>query len=778
MQGENSMTKAATPGKSRGLLHYLFFCWANNVWFGIAVLVAIFVYSSAGSAIPILRQHPFFDMTEMEWFHWWPFDLMITLLCIVMITVTLKQIPLKLVNAGVWTIHTGIITLCLGSMYYFGTKLEGDVPIYRRQASIQLPGNTEPISMVIRPGNHLSAKGSDGDYHFAVSQIFPNWTIASGDDTGKQAYMAWIDVRTPSGNYTRQLLAGYPQYTEDILPDRTRAKKTLGRQLVDDTLSMKLDYEPQTEFFLKDSAAIFVRNSDDQPWSERPVPDIPHFNDHIRSHDDIITTPNQKPVPLRPISLKALPENNTPDPLSKYDVRVTAYLRYARMIQQWTPGGSKLNPVVGLSLITGTSRNDLELVALDPNRSTTANGAVAFKWVDSLDQVDQLTQSPVDKIIFTVPDTDIELTVPFRAPDTDFIPITGTDFAYKIKNVIHDLPVSQGPREGQQVSVAMVDIKTPTGVISRFVATDPNTTRDVVEQGKLSPPSSVIDVRFITGNTARVTILAGPESVGNWILINQGDLIDKQEITIGQPIPVAQQTNLTVNFLITHPIDDSKPMIVPVHQRQRIRMPFFSLVRLEITHDDWTRSVWLPFNRYALPNNQYVIPRRINLQPTELTLPDGQHVQLLYSRQRHPLPNPVALESFELATHQGGFTGSLDTVSDFISQLRFKSEDGWSDPMQMSSNRPATNGGFWYFQSEWDKPSQGYNGMNFTGAGIGNRNGVYIQLAGTCIAVTGMLFAFYVKPVIRRKSQEKARLRRQQRQTPTNIEETEAAGVA
>ena len=41
--------------------------------------------------------------------------------------------------------------------------------------------------------------------------------------------------------------------------------------------------------------------------------------------------------------------------------------------------------------------------------------------------------------------------------------------------------------------------------------------------------------------------------------------------------------------------------------------------------------------------------------------------------------------------------------------------------------------------------------MNYTGLGIGNRNGVYIQLAGCCLMVTGMIFAFYVKPVIKRR---------------------------
>ena len=44
--------------------------------------------------------------------------------------------------------------------------------------------------------------------------------------------------------------------------------------------------------------------------------------------------------------------------------------------------------------------------------------------------------------------------------------------------------------------------------------------------------------------------------------------------------------------------------------------------------------------------------------------------------------------------------------------------------------------------------------MNFTGLGVGNRNGVHIQLAGTVIAVMGMIYAFYVKPVIKRRRRD------------------------
>jgi len=53
--------------------------------------------------------------------------------------------------------------------------------------------------------------------------------------------------------------------------------------------------------------------------------------------------------------------------------------------------------------------------------------------------------------------------------------------------------------------------------------------------------------------------------------------------------------------------------------------------------------------------------------------------------------------------------------------------------------------------NERTRPSAG---LNYTVLGVGNRNGVYTQLLGCVIAVAGMIYAFYVKPVIKRRRQE------------------------
>ena len=72
----------------------------SNVWFGVGLLVILFFYCSIGSAIPAVRQLPFLEMTEFDWFHWWPFQVLIISLCTILALTTIRRIPLRLVNSA------------------------------------------------------------------------------------------------------------------------------------------------------------------------------------------------------------------------------------------------------------------------------------------------------------------------------------------------------------------------------------------------------------------------------------------------------------------------------------------------------------------------------------------------------------------------------------------------------------------------------------------------------------------------------------------------------
>jgi hypothetical protein len=215
----------------------------SSLWFGIALAVLLFIYCSIGSAIPPIRQLPWLEMTEFQWFHWWPFNVLVGLFCLTLVTVTVRRIPLRKMNAGVWMIHGGIVILTLGSYLYFGSKVEGDAPVFRRQVIIDLPGLESPRSLVVLPGNSVEVPVGTEVWHFSIQSTNHKWPILSDEHVGEKAYAVNVRVDPPGAEpFIRQLLAGYPQYTEDVIPGKGRAVKETGEKLLNKELSLTLDY--------------------------------------------------------------------------------------------------------------------------------------------------------------------------------------------------------------------------------------------------------------------------------------------------------------------------------------------------------------------------------------------------------------------------------------------------------------------------------------------------------------------------------------------------------
>ncbi len=728
----------------------------SSVWFGIGLLVLIFAYSSIGSAYPPFRQHRLLEMTEFEWFHWWPFDVLISLLALTLVVTTIRRIPFRPVNAGVWMIHGGILILILGSVYYFSTKVEGDVPVFRRKVVIKVPGAKRSMGLLARPRNQVTVDGLAGEYSFEITNIRPDWPILTGDDAGKQAYSVSVMVTTPQQRFVRQLLAGYPQYTEDIIPGKGRAVKSTGKKLVDEALDLTLDYEPQTHFYVKDTAALFVRTRGSEEWIERPIKGLPHYNDRVCSPEHVWHW-DRSVKELHPINLP-IPARSENDPVQDVEVRVDGFLRYAFEQVHWVDGGAVLYPVVSVSVHSPEQHRDYELAAFDSRANTGEGGRIVFRWVETAEQLEKLADPPEPSLLVEVPGEDVSLQFPMselepKGPDAPFRKVEGSDYEFRLRNRLDNFPLG----DGRIVSIAIVEIRTPEKSFTRMVADDPRSTRDMSAEGSGTGHEVLkLDTNIVTTYNPPpppITVAAGPEPMGLTVFFNPGNgLLQRFTPQVGENVSLAEGWILQVKYLYRNAQPEFRPRIVPRHQRDRNAGRTRSMIRVTLSKADWQRSLWLPFNPHVFADEQYRIPGRTMFRPRDLELPDGGWIELMFSRQRHELPSAVALHDFTLLTHQGGLIGTNSNVRNYISQMRFADgSGGWSEPVNMSLNDPATKDGWWFFQSTWDPPARDYAGMNYTGIGVGNRNGVYIQLAGVCIAVTGMLFAFYVKPIIVRR---------------------------
>ena len=814
-QPETSAIKPSQP-HSRSLIRVPFDVF-SSVWTGIVLLVLLFIYSSIGSAglwLPVsvnifnfpdgwlqlhIRQYRGFEMTEFEWFHWWPFKTLIALICLTLVVTTLRRIPFKVINYGVWMIHTGIIILAIGSVWYFGTKVEGQAPILRRTVVIQVPG-AAPVRLPAVPGNSTTVQTADRIYAFQISEIDPSWEILSGDDAGKRAYAISVTVQDGQDFFVRQLLAGYPQYTEDMVrtdnPEQpmARAVKVLGKPLVNEDITLSLDYQPQKYFHVVDSWALYLREQGSSEWVQRPIEGLPRYNDYFADRSHVWLPPDM--AGPRPNPLDILVEPITDDPYHNIDLRITSYLRYAFMDQRRSPGGSILDPTAVVVLRSSDGRTSrAELVALDPNHNSALDGNLVFQWIMTEEQLDTIMDVQAPALTISVPQASIEITEPVTQlvsgdPDTPFIPIEGTEFSYRVRFIQDGLTITPG----DVISVAAVEINGPDSSFLRWVCDDPRRTRDMsldVDAQTGHMETLPLDERIVMAYTpghgpAPMTLIGGPEESTLRLMTSfAGQEIHLQPIEIGSSIDLGAGVALLVTEYAPRPRIEVRPAIIPKSQRNRDAREQFSMIRAEVNYQGAMQAVWLPFHMFTFQDAGHSLPR-MGFQPTVVHLRDGKHMELIFGRRRLELPAPVVLEDFVMDTHVGGFTGQAVSVLNWISLIRFQTQDDWGEQLHVSVNSPQEFGGFSYFQSQWDPPDpqSNYRGLNYTVLGVGNRHGVNVQLAGTCLAVLGMIYAFYIKPVIKRRRQQAVYARvsaeraASKRAQPTGAPEPELEPVA
>jgi hypothetical protein len=347
--------------------------------------------------------------------------------------------------------------------------------------------------------------------------------------------------------------------------------------------------------------------------------------------------------------------------------------------------------------------------------------------------------------------------------EIEYTPIEGTDYAYRVLGVQHGLSI----RPGVVDHVAIIDIRSPEHTIRRWVFEDPTLTRDLPEGASIPghDAAALIDDQIQTfyrpgRRPATITLIAGPGAQDLALQTLLDDGAPKYfPISVGQRVALDAEISLTVRDYHATSELVTKPLIVPRAQRDRDMGVFASMIRVSIPDGGRIHNLWLPYHHYAFATAGEAL-RRFPFQPKPLRLADGREIELIFSRQSRPLPAPVALDDFVLDTHVGGFTGQVSSILDWTSMVTFKADDGWTPPIDVHMNSPKEHQGFWFFQAQWDPPDgarfqgdTGSAGLNYTVLGVGNRNGVVIQLLGCCIAVIGMIYAFYVKPVIKRRRQ-------------------------
>ncbi len=752
------MSPNELPSAPRRAVHPL--TWlldvVGSIWFGVVLLVLIFLYASIGSAVAPIRQGALadllgldflrFEKSEMEWFSWWPFVTLIVVFCISMMVATIRRIPLTLANAGVWAIHGGIALMAGACVYYFGSKVEGDTVIFQSLARIRVAGGPE-TTMVVCPDASASAGQGSKQYRIQVTRLEPDFFPPSGPNKGHRMPRIWMNVTCvdPPRSFIRRMVVGDPAATEDLMPD-TRQRTTL-----DPDLQIVLDYDPARYFYhshempVHSNGAIYARLSPADDWTQLRIKWLPHYYEWVSHRTELWPTPGEPLPPTRQLD-EPLQKPEGVAWLDGLEMRVTDYLPYGQMEARYVEGGQSdpLNPVLRLRL----GRNDpQELAAFDPhqNRLALMQGlSIQFTWASDPQQRAALIKRPDPRIKVRVPSKNLERELKLQALEgAGPVAVEGTDYTVELRQVL-----GAGQMAAHSTAMAVVRIAKGDKSFDRVVmAGDPGGGRDLdrlMQEDAMADPEILLE--YLDPARSGLLLVAGPDPDSDLIdaVLTQGAGYKHQQARIGEPLHVFPAVPLAIESLLRHARQEVRPMILPRAQRSSLGFQGkrASLVRVEINDGHRIQSVWLTFNEYPFPDAQRAQPNRFNYAPRTVQLADGRRLQLMYSRQREPLPSPVALDRFVLQTYPGG-----DRESDFISRVSFQKEDGsWSRLTEIRSNQPARHGDYWYFQSRWDPGTESH-----TVLGVGNRKGVHAMLAGVCISIAGMIYAFYVKPVIRRR---------------------------
>ena len=740
----------------------------SSVRLGITLMVLIFLYSAVGSAgLPVhwnvlrpdawLPLREAFDLSEFRWFNWWPFAVLMGLFCLNLSVTTIRRIPFNRINLGVWMIHSGLIILSVGSVWYFGIKVEGDTLVHRRALSVTWAGETQTIAAV--PGKRMTLQSADGRRaDVRVAAIDPEATLEDGTRSVKLTLLARVDGQ----DLLREMQAGFPESTQDFTPrvDNSGWSPVDGTAV--DGFETTLSFAPEPYFYLMESRAVYLREVQDDgtsgPWVERPINNLPMFMDRLNDRSRVWPEGGAKASSqksMSAISLEAIHDN---DPLPEVRLEVTDTLRYALPEVRRTDGGPAVDPTatVELSRSDDPETRSFDLRALDPAARSALGGALEMRWVLDESELDSLRQIRSGELL--VDGVSYPLTPGTQAPFG-----SGT---LTVESVSDDLVIG-----GERISVAIVNLKQGDDEWVRWIIDDPALTRDLDAQGQPIQGGlrqADIATEYRPGSESSVRLIAGPGEQDLRLLIpgDDGGLV--QDVRNGNWVELGAGLQLRVVRYALRSQAERRPLVIPQDKRDRDVGFLASTVRVTcpegVVRRRGLKDSWLLYHLYAF-DGEADLPRRYRFEPSELVLNDGRRFELLYSRRRMQMPEPVVLDDFEVRSRIGGFTGETSSIRDWTSQLRFvKADGGVSDPYRVHMNNPAEHQGLWYFQSQWDPPDPARRddevdslGLNHTVLGVANREGVYVQLLGTILTVVGLVYAFYVKPVIKRRRMQAAK---------------------
>ncbi len=701
-----------------------------------------------------LRRLPGLEMSELEFYSWWPLRVILVAFVVNMIVATVRRIEFIFVNLGVLTVHTGIVVIALGSLYYKGLKLEGDTLLFAGE-----PG----------PDGVPTAG--------APQRAFYDNTLVS----------LWVSQRNRGGHWEQRPLAGVPRYNDYDLraaggptlleavgraPDtstdagrrlsvsvaRPPAEARAGGAPVDADISFRIvGYATYAE-----PALDWIRSSPDASGSVGPAwllslhSELPDEAGHVSD------------APIAGLFF-------LPDRPARRSVENEAFgIEFFRGASEarWAELATELPP--------GT---DHALLVEVPGPAGTPN-AEAFRAV-----------------------------YPVRPGQEQAIGTTG--YTLRVEELLDRPPfpiITPGYRDADSsVAIVRVNGPGPSGtsyqrwVYHRF----PEISQDMLEERNAQgmplrrDADPGIRITYLDASRRQVFIDERPDGAVRAIVREPGGRVTALGgLAPGGEIPIVEKVRLRLAERWPGVVEFERPAPVSEGRRDNSEVGTHSRAFLGVEvsvprppagpdgapREGWRRVVWLPFTRY--------LGVGMGTERT-LALPDGRTLDLAFGRRLHALPGfliqlvdfqaimyehggpPRDYQSIVRVVPTGGPAGAAFEAYEHVTRLNapLQAPFMWSEGRSWLANAIGKAASrlsprqFKFSQSGWD--SEGWERTRalaeqgqlprayatYTILGVGNNPGIHVIAGGAILVAVGIPWAFYVKPMILRM--RKRRLRRE-----------------
>ncbi len=689
-----------------------------------------------------IRRLPAFEMSELEFYGWWPMRAALMLFVLNLVVATVRRIEFNFKNIGVLTVHTGIIVIALGSVYYNGLKKEGD--------TVLLAGGFDEATGTPLAGPRQNVFYDNTRMSLFVDQFrgfeqrpledvprYNNYNL--GASGGESAWVA--SRRLPPWE-------GVP----DLGPlDNPVVGTTLGR--VDEDINFRVV-----------GYAFYAEPGEDREKATAPA----------------------DPAAADPLRIVFL-YSGLNDPAGELSEKPAAYFMLS-------PRMPKDRVVLREDPESGRS-----LFSVEYTQGESA-GMPAARWHDLTETLPAASYG----LVIEVPGSGSSeaLRQVYSVAPGQQISVGETGYSVRVDRIEPrpPFPIITKGYEDATSEVAVVTVTTPGGesferwVYHRFPEINQDLLAETTETGRPSRRNADPSIRIgLIAADHLAVYIDEPEPGRTRAVVRQPGGVVKvfDSITDDWLHDVLPRVSMRIGERWEHARRVVRPM--PVEESEQDKRfigthdKAMLAVEVSIAGTDWSRTVWLPFMKYlgiGMPGEQTV------------ALPDGRRVRLVFGRRQHPLPGfDLRLVDFQMIAydHRGAPRDyqSIVRVTPTGDGPRFDAFEHITKlnaPLTAPFSWEATEASlpalvlgrltaglnpnqFKFSQAGWDSEGwkqsqqQADQGLlprpfaTFTILGVGNNPGIHIIALGSVLMGIGIPWAFYIKPWLVRR--EKKRIQEQ-----------------